>query len=245
MLLCLGLAAYATLRGVIGALRAPVEQWTTLDLGRRGFEHQGVVDIVAAASGFGAAPVRVVISLAVGGGFLFYCFGDRRFRRSTRDIAAGLVIGGLVALGWLITGVLGADEFEPTPLASFTFVGPLGDLLQYLMTYTGSRINFGVASVLGIIAGAFLAAWSSGALKLEGFTDARDMLRHMAGGVMMGAGGVLALGCTIGQGITGMSTLALGSLIAWPSIVAGGWCGIKYLEEGSLRGALRAVLARG
>jgi hypothetical protein len=71
------------------------------------------------------------------------------------------------------------------------------------------------------------------------------MLRHMIGGVMMGAGGVLALGCTIGQGITGMSTLALGSVMAWLSIVAGGWLGIKYLEEGGLGAALRAVFARG
>jgi len=244
VLLCLGLTAYATLRGVIAVVRLPFEAATSVELGRLGLAHQGVVDILA-APGLPALPLRIVLSLAVGGGFLWYCFGDARFRRSRRDVVAGVTIGLLVAAGWLITGVLGADDFEPTPLASFTFVAPAGELLQYLMTFTGSRMSFGVASVIGVAAGGFVAAWLSGEWRLEGFTDARDMLRHMAGGAMMGVGGVLALGCTIGQGITGMSTLALGSLIAWPSILAGGYCGIKYLEEGSLRGALRAVLVRG
>jgi hypothetical protein len=62
--------------------------------------------------------------------------------------------------------------------------------------------------------------------------------------MLMGSGGVLALGCTIGQGITGMSTLALGSMIAWLSILGGGYVGIKYLEEGSFGGAIKAVFAR-
>jgi hypothetical protein len=137
---------------------------------------------------------------------------------------------------------LGLDDFEPTQFASFTFVAPIGDTLQYAMTFTGAKINFGIAAVLGVIAGAFAAASLAGRFKLEGFTDTNDMLRHMLGGVMMGAGGVLALGCTVGQGITGMSTLALGSVLASLSIDAGGWLGIKYLEEAPAR---RARCSRG
>ena len=112
------------------------------------------------------------------------------------------------------------------------------------MTFTGSTINFGIAVVGGVIAGAFAAAKAAGEFRLESFNDANDMVRHMVGGSIMGIGGVMALGCTVGQGITGMSTLALGSLIALLSILAGGFSGMKYLEEGSFGGALSAVLSR-
>lgn len=243
--LCLGLAAYATLRGLLGLPRQAMEAATSLNLSNLGVARQGIVDILARSTGIGAGGIRVALTLAVAGGFLWYCFRDPAFRASPRDIAAGLVIGALVPAGWLITGVLGFDDFEPTQLASFTFVAPIGDTLQYAMTFTGAKINFGIAAVLGVIAGAFLASVAAGEFRLEGFADTADTLRHMVGGVMMGTGGVLALGCTIGQGITGMSTLALGSVIAWLSIVAGGWLGIRYLEEGSLGAALRAVFARG
>jgi uncharacterized membrane protein YedE/YeeE len=243
--LCLGLAAYATLRGVLGVLRQPMEAATNVDLAKLGVARQGIVDIIAKSSGLASGGIRAALTLTVAGGFLYYCFRDADFRASGRDIAAGLIIGALVPVGWLITGVLGLDDFEPTQLASFTFVAPIGDTLQYAMTFTGAKINFGIAAVLGVIAGAFAAASLAGRFKLEGFTDTNDMLRHMLGGVMMGAGGVLALGCTVGQGITGMSTLALGSVLAWLSIIAGGWLGIKYLGEGSLGAALRAVFARG
>jgi hypothetical protein len=131
------------------------------------------------------------------------------------------------------------------PLASITFVAPVADSLQYLMTFTGSTINFGIAVVGGVIVGSFLMAVATGTFQIESFTDRSDLIRHLGGAALMGAGGVLALGCTIGQGITGMGTLALGSVIAWLSILAGGYFGIKYLEEGSFGDAIRAVLARG
>lgn len=245
VLLCLGIAAYATLRGLIGPLRQALETAANVNLTTLGIPRQGIVEIVASGTGLGAPAIRVALAVLVAGGFLYYCFRDAAFRASPRDMAGGLMIGALIPIGWLITGRLGADEFDPVPLASFTFVAPIGETVQYAMTWTGAKINFGVASVLGVICGAFAAAAAGGTLRLEGFADVGDTLRHIVGGVLMGIGGVLALGCTIGQGITGMSTLAFGSVIAWLSILAGGYLGIKYLEEGSLAGALRAVFARG
>jgi uncharacterized membrane protein YedE/YeeE len=243
--LFLGISAYATLRGLLGPARQTLETATALNLAKSGLAQQGIPDLLAALTGASLPAARFLAALAVAGAFLVYCFKDRAFRASPRDMAAGVLIGLLIPMGWLATGVLGRDDFDPAPLASFTFVAPMGDMLQYLMTFTGAKINFGVAAGLGVILGAFLAARLSGAFRLESFADAPDMLRHIAGGVMMGVGGVLALGCTIGQGITGMSTLALGSALAWLAILAGGYLGIKYLEEGGLIAALRAVLARG
>ena len=243
--LCLGIAAYATLRGLVGVARQPFEATTAIDLVKQGIPRQGLVDLLAAKLGLPAPGARVALTLAAAGGLLAYCFRDPAFRAAPRDILGGIVIGLLVPAGWLITGVLGRDDFEPTPLASMTFVAPIGDTLQYVMTFTGSKISFGVATVLGVVVGSGIAALLAGEWKLEGFTDRHDMGRHMLGGVMMGVGGVLALGCTIGQGITGLSTLAAGSVIALLSIIAGGFLGMKYLEEGSLPAAIRAGFARG
>ena len=118
----------------------------------------------------------------------------------------------------------------------------MGDTLSYLMTYTGASINFGVASVLGVVAGSFLMSVATRSFRLEAFSGVDDMAGTMAGGVLMGVGGVLALGCTVGQGLSGVSTLAAGSFIALASIIAGGYYGLKRLEEGSHFGALKAVL---
>lgn len=241
--LFLAVSAYMTLRGLFGLVRANLIETTNIDLKARGLATQGLPDLLAAL-GLPAGAARWATVAALAGGLLVYCFRDAAFRRSPPHVVSGLVIGALIPAGWLVTGVLGADDFDPTPLASFTFVAPIGEAVQYLMTFTGSTINFGIAAVGGVIVGSFLAAQATGEFKLEAFVGADDFLRHMVGGVLMGTGGVMALGCTIGQGVTGMSTLAFGSLLALLSILAGGVLGLRYLETGTLGGAMRALLAR-
>jgi len=239
--LFLGIFAYMTLRGLIGIARLQLEGATNIELKTSGLKAQGIPDIISVMTGLALPNVRwVVIALFVLG-LLWFCFKDRAFRQSPRDIMAGLIIGALVPIGWYITGVIGHDDFEPARLASLTFVAPVGESIQYLMTFTGSTINFGIATVGGVIVGSFIMAGVRREFRLESFVDAPDMLRHMIGGALMGIGGVMALGCTIGQGITGMSTLAIGSLIAILSIIGGGILGMKYFEEGSLSGAIKAL----
>jgi hypothetical protein len=245
VILFMGIFAYTTLRGLTGLVRVQIEGFTMLDLEALGLESQGIPDILTALFGLPAAVARGATVLALAGGLLWFCFRSAAFRGSKRDIAAGLIIGVLVPAGWYATGVIGYDEFEPLPLTSYTFVAPAGNAIQYFMTFTGSTIDFGIAAVGGVIAGAFLAAKAGGQFRIEAFAGAGDMQRHMIGGSLMGMGGVMALGCTIGQGVTGLSTLAIGSAIALVSIVAGGVFGMKYLEEGSFGGAFKAILARG
>jgi len=245
VILFMGIFAYMTLRGLTGLARVQIEGFSNLDLAALGLETQGIPDILVALLGLPEAVARGATIVALAGGLLWFCFKNAGFRASRRDIAAGLILGALVPAGWYATGVIGYDDFEPLPLNSITFVAPAGNAIQYLMTFTGSTIDFGVAAVGGVIAGGFLAAKASGQFRIEAFVDAGDMQRHMVGGALMGMGGIMALGCTIGQGVTGMSTLALGSVIALASIVAGSVFGIKYLEEGSFGGALKAILARG
>lgn len=245
VVLVLGVFAYMTLRGLIAIARVAVIEPTNLDLTRDGLQTQGLPEMLAAVTGLPGPALRAALAAIAVLALLVYCFKDDAFRRSPADITAGLVIGALVAAGWLITGIVGSDVFQPTPLASFTFIAPIGDSLMYLMAFTGASVNFGIASVGGVVVGAFLAAVASNSFRVEAFRDANDLVRHIGGGAAMGVGGVLALGCTIGQGITGLSTLAAGSLLAFLSILAGGFYGMKYLEEGTLGGALRAILARG
>jgi uncharacterized membrane protein YedE/YeeE len=240
----LGIFAYMTLRGLLALPRLQIET-TNIDLTARGLHNQNLGEIVGMALGIPAAYARAGVAALVALLFLVICFKDASFRRSPANITAGVVIGLTAIGGWLVTGVLAKDEFNPIPLSSITFVAPAGDSLQYLMTYTGSTINFGVAMIGGVVVGSFLMAIATGSFAIEHFTDRGDLTRHIGGAMLMGAGGVMALGCTIGQGITGMSTLALGSLIAWLSIIGGAYLGIRYLEEGTIGGALRAVFARG
>ena len=243
--LVLGVFSYMTARGLIAVPRYAIIEPTNLDLARTGLTTQGIPEMLSAVTGLPDVALRATLSALAVLALLVYCFKDAAFRRSAADIVAGVVIGLLVPAGWIITGIVGNDPFQPTPLASFSFVAPIGDTLMYLMAFTGASVNFGIASVGGVIVGAFAAAVASHSFRVESFADTNDLVRHLGGGALMGVGGVLALGCTIGQGITGLSTLAAGSVLAFLSILAGGITGMKYLEEGSLGGALRAILARG
>ncbi len=241
----LGLFAFMTLRGLIGLARVTYIEPTNLGLGAAGLAAQGLPDMLAALTGQSVTLARVAIALAAVAGLVWYCLKDAAFRGSARLVGGAVVIGLLVPTGWAITGIVGHDEFDPTPLASFTFVAPVGESLMYLMIFTGTTINFGIAAVGGVIVGSFVMAVATRTFHIEAFADPTDMIRHLAGGAIMGVGGVLSLGCTIGQGLTGLSTLAAGSLLAFLSILVGGVYGMKYLEEGSLGGALRALVARG
>lgn len=245
VLLVLGVFAYMTLRGLIAVGRVQMEAATNVNLANRGLTSQGLPDILTKLTGITPSVTRWLVAGPLAGALLLFCLGDRDFRSSPSHVIAGVVIGLLIPAGWWITGVLGNDDFSPTALTSFTFVAPIGDSVQYLMTFSGSTINFGIATVGGVIVGSFLAAIATRKFQIEGFKDTDDTVRHMIGAAIMGIGGVMALGCTIGQGLTGMSTLSAGSLIAILSIISGGVLGMKYLEEGSFSGALVAVLARG
>lgn len=242
--LVLGLFAYMTLRGLTGLARVEMENLFNVDLAAAGFASQGMEDLLATGFGLPTDIIRWGLVAVLAGGAIIWCFKDAEFRGSAADMTAGLIIGLMVPLGWYITGVVGFDDFDPQPLMSFTFIAPIGEAMQYLMTFTGSTIGFGVASVGGVIVGSFIASAASKSFAWEAFGDASDMMRHTVGAALMGVGGVIALGCTIGQGITGLSTLAFGSLLALGSIILGGVLGMKYMEEGSLGGAVKALFAR-
>lgn len=245
VMLFLGLTAYMTMRGLLALVRVNAIEVTNIRLSAA---DQGIGTLVATATGIeNVSAVSMAVSALLGGGAIVYAFAGKSFRRSFNNILAGVSIGLIVSAGWYVTGVIGFDDFEPVRFESYTFVAPTGEGLQYLMTFTGSTISFGVSAVFGVILGSFVYAVLARKFRFEYFISLGDMVRHIAGGILMGFGGVLALGCTVGQGITGMSTLALGSLMALVSIVFGSALTMKveyYLmdEVGFFR-ALQQALA--
>jgi len=183
---------------------------------------------------------NTIFGLALAGALLAFAFSSRDFRSSFDHILGGAVIGIAVIVGWYVTaGPMGAawkefaDFADVKPLRveaqSFTFMSPMGDLARYVMhPVDTSLINFGIMALAGVIVGSFLYAVISRSFRVEWFVNGGDFANHAVGAVLMGIGGVLSMGCTIGQGITGVSTLALGSVLTLISIVAGAAGMMKY-----------------
>jgi uncharacterized protein len=232
VLLVLGLFAYMAQHGLTAIARVALERATDLNLDAFGVGSQGLPELMqrAAPQVQMLRPVAVAATAAV---LAALCFCSPAFRRSKRSVLAGLGVGAAVVAGWWISAVVGFDEFEPSRPVSLTFTAPVGNAIVYLITFTGSRLDFGICAVGGTVLGAALAAVATGGWALQGFADLRDLVRNLAGAALMGSGGILALGCTIGQGITGLSTLSLGSLLATSGIVAGAVAGVRFLERGA------------
>ena len=248
VMVMLAISGYMTMRGLLAVVRMDVIEATNVNLGAFELSSQGIPAVIAGVVGLeNLRLVGVVTAVVVGLGLVAFAFASASLRRSFDNVLAGVVIGCCVIAGWYITGVVGFDEFEPVRFESYTFVAPVSDNLMYLMTFTGATITFGVAAVFGVILGAFLYTIATGKFHIETFNSRADMIRHLWGGVLMGFGGVLAIGCTVGQGITGMSTLALGSVITLASIIFGSALTMKVeyyrLDEQGFFKALRSALA--
>ncbi|MBH5388343.1 YeeE/YedE family protein [Bradyrhizobium diversitatis] len=225
VVIVLAIAAQMTLKGLIAPARIALVQASQTTVGANSLPS------VLMMLGLTESLSRALAAAATVVALMLFAFAHPAFRRSPGQIAAGVVVGLLVAGGWYVTGCLGADDFNPVPVTSLTFIAPIADALQYAMLSTGLTLNFGIATVAGVFAGSLVTALATGRFKLEGYSSPRHMLRSGSGAALMGIGGVMAFGCSIGQGLTGISTLALGSFVALAGILLGTTAG--------LRGALR------
>ncbi len=139
----------------------------------------------------------------VSAALIIFALAHAPFRRSPGQIVTGIAVGLLIAAGWYATGHLGADDFNPVPVTSLTFVAPIADSLQYVMLSTGSTVNFGIAAVGGVFAGSLVTALLTGRFELESYRSPQHMLRSAGGGALMGIGGVMAFGLLDWAGIDG------------------------------------------
>ncbi len=231
VLIFIGIAGYMTIGGLFGPTRVAITAPLTTDLSEFGLGSQRIDEILASLTGLGSGAARIVAVVVIAGGILAYCFADKGFRSSLNHVVAGLLIGLCIIAGWMLTG-LAFDEFADNPtVESLSYVRPTGDTLDYLMRFTAyAAPGFTVVTLIGALIGAFLSAITNKSFAFATFTDSSDTMRNLFGALLMGVGGVMALGCTVGQSISGFSTLALGSLISFLFIVIGGVIGMKAME---------------
>jgi uncharacterized membrane protein YedE/YeeE len=230
VVIVLGATAYATLRGLFADLRINLLEQLSIRMpeGLR----SDLASLLAQATG---RDLRVPLAVLIGGSLCWLALSDRRLRRAPRLLTAGLTLGLLTIAGWLVTVGLNDDFASPLRPQSLTFVSTIGKAFYAGLLNVANFADFGVGSVFGVIAGACAAAWFADELRWEAFDDDHEMRRHLVGACLMGVGGILAGGCTIGQGITAGSMLALSWPIAVGGMMLGARIGIAILVDGSPR----------
>ena len=221
----LGIAAQMTLKGLVAPARIALLQMSQAS--------PQIISLPALLSTLGLSETfaRTLAASVISGALIIFAFAHAPFQRSWGQIGAGIAVGLLVTAGWFTTGYLGADDFNPAAVTSLTFIAPIADTVQYAMLSTGLTLNFGIAIVAGVFGGSLVTALATRRFHWEGFASPRHMLRSIGGAALMGSGGTMALGCSVGEGLTGLSTLALASFVAAAGILLGSAAG--------LRGALR------
>jgi uncharacterized membrane protein YedE/YeeE len=228
--LMLAISAYMTLKGLFAVFRAAAIDPMAITLP----SNQDLPSLLAKGLGAGRRSMLSAAAGVLGVGLIAFAFASREFRNFS-NLAGAIVIGLVIVAGWYLSGHLGYLAEDPNTLEekffatnsgrmeSMSFVAPLAYFLELLLLWSDKTriMTFGIASALGVVAGSFAYALATRSFHLESFRDPEDLINHLIGGALMGFGGVLAMGCTIGQGLTGVSTLALGSFLVWFSIMAG------------------------
>jgi len=224
----IALAALAAQRGLLGHLRVATIDPLSVDLKGVGGQSAG-----ALLSHLAGIDITLPVAAAIAAGLFYWIFRDRRFRGDREKMASGIVIGTGIAAGWFVTSGFATRLFQPVQIEAGSFVMPLGDTMLQIITVTGALPDYGVGLVAGVLIGAMARAWYSKDIRWEACDDARELSRHLVGAFLMGTGGVFALGCTIGQGVSAVSVMALSEPIAMLSIAFGARMGLSYLLEGS------------
>ncbi len=233
--LVLGLFAYMTMRGVFGVFRVNV-------LDKVAFNLEGGQDIpnLLANAGMEAGLAGKLAVFGIGGGLTAWCLAKKDFW-TLDNLLGGLGTGLMVVAAWYVSGHLGYLPEHPETLEeaflatnsgrmeSLTFVAPVAYTLELFMLWSDSSrvVTIAIASVFGVIAGSLIWSLLTRSFRWEGFASVEDTASHLIGAALMGFGGVTAMGCTVGQGITGVSTLALGSFLALAAIIVGAVVAIK------------------
>lgn len=224
IVLVMGVSAYAFLSGPLSYVRVfffpQTEPTTEIP--------QGLAHLIANYSGIAPATVGIVLGLVI----LGFMLSSSDFRGQPKYIAWGTVVGLAIISGWAGTQWVSTNGFEDLPVVSHSFSAPVGESILYIMTASGRSLTFAMGSVAGVWLGAFIGSLIKGHFRWEACEDPRELRRQILGAALMGVGAVLALGCTVGQGITAFSTLAYSAPITFAAIFAGAAFGLRQLITG-------------
>lgn len=237
----LGVAAYMTMKGLFGVWRVSLLDAVAINASQHGVATQELGALVAPLFGASKKTAQIILACLMAGPMLLFVLMSRDFRSSLDAWLGGLGYGLAVVAGWYITAHLGFAENSDTlemiffgtnsrAAESLTFVAPYGYSLELLMLWSDKSlvVTFGIATTLGMILGSLAYSLVTKRFRWEGFASVEDTRNHIVGAVLMGAGGVTAMGCTIGQGVSGLSTLAVGAFIALAAMIIGCWAALKY-----------------
>ncbi|OQM73554.1 YeeE/YedE family protein [Manganibacter manganicus] len=236
VLMVLGLSALAAQRGLVALGRVQFVDNFALDLSAHGGQSLG-----ALASSWAGADLNAAVAATAALSLLAWVFSDRGFLKERGAILSSIIIGAVIAFGWIATSLAAQHSFEPVQVEAASFVVPVADTFLQFITYTGTLPDYGVGLVVGVVIGAAACAMTRKDVRWEACDDARELGRHLSGGFLMGAGGVFAMGCTIGQGISAVSVLAISAPLVMASIALGARMGLSYLIEGSPFAVFRAT----
>lgn len=223
IVIVMGLSAYVVMSGPLASTRVwlfPVEEAATTP--------QGLSQLLSESFGVSFATIGVVVGAAIIAGAL----SSRAMLKSYSHVFWGGVVGLAVASGWVGTYWIAENGFAVEPIETHTFAAPIGDTIYYGMTASGNTVSFSVGSVLGVIIGAALGSYSKGHFRWEACEDPRELKRQIGGAVLMGGGAILAVGCSVGQGISAFSVLAYSAPVAAAAIFVGAALGLKQLISG-------------
>lgn len=225
IVLVMGIAAYAAIAGPLAPLRVAL---TAPRIDVEGLSISAP-HALGALVGLPAWP----LAFALAAGFGIWALRCARFCQERQMLGYAAAVGAVIAFGWWSTSALSLVAFDPVPVGSYTFTGPLGETVLFAMTSSAGGLSFGVGSVAGVLCGATLGSWSNGEFRWEACDDPRELGRQMAGAALMGVGGVIAMGCSIGQGLTAFSMLSVGAPLVALSILSGAALGLRQLIEGA------------
>ena len=235
----LGLTAYMTMRGFLGVIRINTLDTIFIALNTP----QDLPSLLSGPLGMERATLHLVLGLIIGFALIAYALTKRSFW-TVENLFAGIAVGLAICAIWWVSGNLGYVAEDPNTLEevflltnsgrmeSLSFVAPYAYSLDWLMMFsdTSKVLTVGIIAVLGMILGSAAVAILTKSFRWESFRNAEDTANHLVGASLMGFGGVTALGCTVGQGLSGISTLALGYFLALPGFIFGAYLGLRYLQ---------------
>ena len=235
--LVLGVAAFATLRGITAVLRVNTVEKVFVELPTG----QDLPSLWSAGLGLATPALALALGAVIALSLMIWVL-CRPEGRTLEVWLGGAGTGAVIAATWWVSGRLGyvpedPNTLEPAFLAtnsrrmeSLSMVAPVGYALDWLLFFSDKAkvLTLGIVSVVGVAVGAWGASIADRSFRWEGFGSVEDLANHLVGAVLMGVGGVVAMGCTIGQGVSGVSTLSLGSLLALAAIVGGAVLALRY-----------------
>ncbi|WP_432449989.1 YeeE/YedE family protein [Aliiroseovarius marinus] len=224
IVMVMGLSAYVAISGPLARLRVAIFPENPADPEALPSVAHGLAGLM------GGTPA--LVGMGLGGLLVLAMLANKELRGARVELFWSVIAGLAVVIGWGGTAFILEHGFSAIPVESHTYSAPLGDMIIYLMTSSGNNLNFGVGSVVGVLAGAFIGSLFKGHFRWEACEDPRELKRQIGGAVVMGFGAVVAIGCSIGQGLSAFAVLYYGAPVTFVAIIAGAAFGLRQLISG-------------